>query len=93
MNYSKALMVIRATKGLQQKDIADILDVTPSYVSRIEKGERPMSSNMIKKLCAELEIPEDLFMLLARDSKNLNFEDNELMDEMAKKLLKIILQS
>ena len=41
MNYGKALAVIRAAKGLQQKELAELLGVTSSYVSRIESGERP----------------------------------------------------
>lgn len=92
MNHSKALTVVRAAKGLQQKDLADLLGVTPSYISRIEKGERPMSKKMIEKLADRLSIPKELFILLGQDSKNLKTQDSRLVDEMSKELLKIIVK-
>lgn len=90
MNYSKALMVTRASKGLQQKEIAELLGVTPSYVSRIENGERPMSKKMIETLCTELGVPVELFTLLGQDAKNLDSQDSTIVDDLSKELLRII---
>jgi transcriptional regulator with XRE-family HTH domain len=92
MNYSKALMVVRAAKSLQQKEIAELLDVTPSYISRIENGERPMSTKMIDRLTERLHIPRELFMLLGQDSSKLEAQDSHTVDEMSKELLRMILQ-
>jgi len=90
MNYSKALAVVRVSRGLQQKDIADILDKSPSYISKIEKGERPMTEEMVKSLCEKLKIPADLFFLIGKDKSNLESQDRELIDNMSQELLKII---
>ena len=92
MNHSKALTVVRAAKGLQQKELAELLGVTSSYVSRIESGERPMSKKMVEKLVDRLSIPKELFMLLGQDSKNLKDQDSRLVDDMGKELLRIITQ-
>ncbi len=92
MNYSKALAVIRASKGLQQKDIAELLDVTPSFISRIEKGERPLSSEHVSALCNKLDIPIKLFMLLGQDSDSLGRQDSKTVDQLSKELLRIITQ-
>lgn len=93
MNYSKALGVIRAAKGLQQKELAELLDVTPSYISKIEKGERVMPSQLVDKLCKELSIPPELFRLMGHDSTSLDSESSEAIDALARELLYIILEN
>lgn len=92
MNHSKALMVVRAAKGLQQKELAELLGVTSSYISRIESGERPMSKKMIDKLVEKTSVPRELIMLLGQDSKNLKAEDSRTVDKMSSELLRIIIQ-
>lgn len=91
MNYGKALAVIRAAKGLQQKELAVLLGVTSSYMSRIESGDRPMSTMMIERLAHETNIPKELILLLAQDSKKIQNEDSETIDRLSGALLKIIL--
>jgi transcriptional regulator with XRE-family HTH domain len=92
MNHSKALMVVRAAKGLQQKDLADLLGVTSSYISRIESGERPMSTKMIDKLVEKTSIPRELIFLLGQDSKSLKAEDSNTVDKLSSELLRIIVR-
>ncbi len=92
MNHSKALMVVRAAKGLQQKELADLLGVTSSYISRIESGERPMSAKMIDKLVEKTSIPRELILLLGQDSKSLKTEDSNTVDKLSSELLRIIVQ-
>lgn len=93
MNYSKALGVIRAAKGLQQKELAELLDVTPSYISKIEKGERVMPQQLIDLLCKNLSIPSELFQLLAQDTHSLDGESSATVDALARELLNIILEN
>lgn len=92
MNHSKALMVVRAAKGLQQKELADLLGVTSSYISRIESGDRPMSTKMINKLVEETSIPRELIFLLGQDTKSLKAEDSRTVDKLSSELLRIIVQ-
>jgi transcriptional regulator with XRE-family HTH domain len=90
MDYKKAFGVIRAAKNLSQKDLAKILDVTPSYISRIERGERSPSPEIISLLCERLNIPLALFMLLGQKYSQLSTLDKRLLDDLGKELLKII---
>lgn len=92
MNHSKALMVIRAAKGLQQKELADLLGVTSSYISRVESGERPMSTKMIDTLVEKTSIPRELILLLGQDSKSLKAEDSRTVDKLSSELLRIIVR-
>jgi transcriptional regulator with XRE-family HTH domain len=90
MDYGKALSVVRAAKGLSQKDLAVIIEKTPSYISRIEKDERTPTLDTINLICERLEIPVTLFMLLSKKYSAMNKVDKRLLDEMGAELLQII---
>lgn len=49
----------REAKKLSQLRLAEILDVSPSYLSNIEKGKQNMSIMMLFKLCNALDVPAD----------------------------------
>lgn len=44
------LKMFRVANKLKQQDLAEYLQVNPSYLSQIESGLRPMSDSIIKKL-------------------------------------------
>ena len=90
MDYGKALSVVRAAKGLSQKDLAALISKTPSYISRIEKDERTPSMDTINLICERLDIPITLFMLLGKKYENMDKIDKRLLDEMGAELLQII---
>jgi len=90
MDYSKAVRVIRAAKGLNQSEFADKIAKTPSLVSRLEAGERNPSSALIEKICAEFSIPAPLFMLLA--SHNVGDLNKKDVSEMSQELLGLIVK-
>jgi len=75
MNYGRALKVARAMAGLQQRDVARLAGLDPSYISLIEVGRRKPSLDSVEKLSQALDIPTHLFTLLAAESKDLNITD------------------
>lgn len=46
----------RLKKSLQQKDVAELLEVVPAYISRLEKGFSLPSNDLILKICDHLEL-------------------------------------
>jgi len=44
------LRALRKKRGLSQRELAAILKLHYTYISKIEKGELPLSFNVIKKL-------------------------------------------
>lgn len=55
------LKEIRLKKGLFQRDIAKILGVKQTAVSKYELEERKLNQDQIIKLCLELDVtPEEL---------------------------------
>jgi transcriptional regulator with XRE-family HTH domain len=71
MNAGRALRVLRAAKGLQQRDVALRAELDQSYVSLIESGKRKASPEAISALARALEVPVSIFELLAADDSEL----------------------
>lgn len=92
MNYGKAIRTIRAAKGISQKDLSKKLDLDSSYLSRIEKGERTPSIDLLETTAKKLEIPFYLFMLLSSEKEDVKGFEEKDIQIMSKNLLSILLQ-
>ena len=67
--FGKRVRELREQHGLTQRDLARRLDVSPSYVNKVERerlhfGDYP-SAKFIHKLADELDADEDELLLLA----------------------------
>ena len=49
-NVGKNIKVLREKSGLNQKQVAEFLGLDQSMISKIEKGERNISADLIDKL-------------------------------------------
>jgi len=47
---NEKLIKLRKESGLSQNQIADYLDIDQSYISKMEKGERPITLDIAEKL-------------------------------------------
>lgn len=74
MKYSKAIKHIREKRGLSQLSLANSIKRSPSYISRIEKGNREPSIELLGELSAALDIPVSLITLLATEKKDVKNE-------------------
>lgn len=75
LDYSIIGNNIRANRqklGLTQEALAEILNVTPDYISKIENGIKHPSLSAIEKLCNVFKI--DVYALIADQSVDM-FED------------------
>jgi len=68
----------RKQKGLTQRDIAQVLDVSQSNVSNYEKGNYHLSSEQIIKLVKVLECSADY--LLGLVDENIRIEHKKKKD-------------
>ena len=69
MQFGKRVRELRAQQGWTQKELADSLAVSVSYISKVENerlqfGDYP-SEKFIHKLASELDADEDELLLLA----------------------------
>lgn len=59
--FGKRVKTLRLDRNMSQGDLAKKLDVHPTYISKIERGEQNMSLQGMEKLAKALEVSiEDL---------------------------------
>ena len=90
MDYGKALRIARAIAGLQQREVADLAGLNPSYVCLIELGKRKPSVNAVEKLAKALRTPHHLFMLLGAESGDLKTDKPDEIHRVAEALAHVL---
>lgn len=68
-NLGKQIKILRITKDLTQKQLADMLGVGSYIVSNIEKGRTEPDIETIKKLCVIFDITSDELLGLETESQ------------------------
>jgi transcriptional regulator with XRE-family HTH domain len=91
MDYGKAIKIIRNSRGLSQKDLADRIKLAPSYISRIEAGERKPTIETLEKIAKKLGVPVYLIVLMSSDKTDLKGLPSDLINKLGQNLLNIIL--
>jgi len=79
MNYDKAIRTIRESRKLTQRQLADFANVTPGYISKIEKGERVPTLEVLEKICNRTNVPLALLTLIASSSERF---DADTIDDL-----------
>lgn len=90
MKYGKAIKTVRTGKGLSQLEFAKVLNKTPSYISKLEKGERVPSIELIDLISQKFKVPPYLFTLIASEKKELKGINKEDFEKLTQNLLEII---
>lgn len=63
MTLGNAIKLIRTARGVKQIALATRLEVSPNYISLVEKDRREPSVGFLRKLARELGVPLGLFFL------------------------------
>lgn len=71
VNISKKITEYRTSKNLTIKDLANMIGVTPSLLSQIEKGTANPSINTLKQISNALDIPLFNFFINDESTENL----------------------
>jgi len=65
-HFGQKLLALRKKRKLSQKELASLSGVSPSYLSRIERGERaPPHPAILKKMALPLNLSEYEILALA----------------------------
>lgn len=75
MKIGEALRLIRVLNNLTQKDLAQELGISDSYVSEVERGNREPSFTVVQKYAEFFKLPVSSIILFAEsvtesDDKN-----------------------
>lgn len=77
--YGKAFKILRSVFDIDQAVLSELLEVDPSYISRIESGSRRPSQEVLDRLSTKLKIPIELIDFLAMES-NSKISDKQIRD-------------
>ena len=67
----KRLRAVREAAGYSQQRLAELIGVTPQYISNIEHGVVGMSLPTLKHICEALMIPSDRLLFGSREENDL----------------------
>lgn len=93
MNYGKAIRTIRASRNMSRQELSNKLGVVPSYLFRIEDGQRNPSVKLLHKIADTLDVPFYLLALLASDLSEVGQLPVEEKTRIGMKLLEILMES
>jgi transcriptional regulator with XRE-family HTH domain len=77
MNIGSTIKDLRQKKGLKQLDLAALCDITPSYLSQIEKNIREPNMSTLKIIAEKLDIPLPFLMFLSIEEEDVKEEKRE----------------
>jgi transcriptional regulator with XRE-family HTH domain len=88
MDLGKAIRTCRSQKGLKLADLSKRANLSESYISLLERGERDPSLSSIEAIARALEVPVSLLVFLGSDAA----ETSSLPAEVREKLSAAIVQ-
>lgn len=90
INMKEKFINLRKGLKLNQKQIAEYLDVDQSYISKIENGERPLTYEMAEKLCNLIGYDISYFFNNnEQESLNISFRTNQLNSDDLRALARV----
>lgn len=69
-------------KEKRQLDIAEMVGVTPTYLSQVELGRKEPSYELIKALCEVYKIPPAVLLWMATEAKDVDKKKREAFESI-----------
>lgn len=85
--FDRALKLVRQYHRLNQMEMAKRLEISPSYLSEIEKGKKVPSFELLEKYAALLGVPVSSLVFLAEELKD---DSGKMKTLVVDKVLKIL---
>ena len=81
----RVLVRLREERGLSQKQVADLAEISNSTLSRLESGDRGVSREVLDRICAVLELDRHAELDLLTAAGFLNQDAAQILgdDEVA----------
>ncbi len=83
MKIQDKIKINRKNKGLSQKQLAEIVGINTSHLSRLENGRYKPSIEVLKKLAAALQVSAD-YLLSSTDeeAEEIKIQDQSFADKI-----------
>ncbi len=86
---NEALRLIRVFHDLNQKDLADKLGISNSYLSEIESGKKTPTLEVIEKYSETFNMPSSSILFFSENLKN-GGNSEKTKKYISKKMIKIL---
>jgi transcriptional regulator with XRE-family HTH domain len=80
MNIGKAIRQLRKEKGLSQKELADLIELSQNSLSQIEIGSKRPNPQTLKRICKVLKTSESMLYILSVEEKDVPAERKPIFD-------------
>lgn len=92
LNVGLAIKSIRSIYDMRSKQLAENLDISPSYLSEIETGRKTISLQLLNKFSKYFKLKPSTVILIAESIAEMK-EMNESKIDSQNKIMKIIIES
>lgn len=92
LNIGLAIKSIRSIYDMRSKELAQNLDISPSYLSEIETGRKTISFQLLTKFSQYFKLKPSTVILIAESITEMK-ETNESKIDSQNKIMKIIIES
>lgn len=90
MNLGNAIKLCRTQKNMNQAELAELADISVSYLSLLERGKRDPNFSTVQNIAAALNVPFSILMFLAAEKDELSGINPELAEKLSYTALKLI---
>lgn len=68
-DLGKAIRIVRCIKDMKQIELANLSELSPSYISNVEQGKRDPTLSTLISICDAMEVsPATIFYLAEQDN-------------------------
>ena len=90
MNLGKAIKLCRIQKNLKQSELADMAQISVSYLSLLEQGKRDPNFSTVQNIASALNVPVSILAFLAAEKNELTDISPELAEKLSYTALQLI---
>jgi transcriptional regulator with XRE-family HTH domain len=90
MTLGAAIKRLRAAAGWSQKDFAEQLEISPSYLSLVEADKREPTIPLVRRMAEKLGVPAVILFAAALEPRtDLDGEAAKLLSDVLEKLVEV----
>lgn len=90
MRIGNAIKQIRTEKGYNQKELAELCDISAAYLSQIENNKRQPTIDLIEEISSKLGIPLPVILFLSLGELDISEEKREMFKLLNPSVTKLI---
>jgi len=90
MRIGEAIRKIRKIKGIKQRDLAMMCEISQTYLSQIENNKKTPSIDILDKIGLKLGIPIPVILFLSINEQDIAHEKRDLFNMINPSIEKFI---